>query len=234
MIPKTFLTLALLALAPLSLQAQRPESAAQRIEAARARAARAGIPVELLESRVTEGRAKGVPEERIADAVERRVAGLARAQEAMGRAGGKPSAAELSAGADALEAGADGRSLRAVSDAARAEDRPVALAVLGELVKQGLPVEQARARVLAALDRRGEALARLPEQAARERGGRPEGVGRPSGVGGRPSGVGGKPSGVPGGPPAGVPGAGQRPGTPGGKPAGTPGGKPTGRPGGRP
>lgn len=237
MIRKTIFTVAVLALAPLSLSAQRPESAAQRIEAARARAAQAGIPVELLESRITEGRAKGVSEDRIAAAVERRAAGLARAKEAMARSTARPSASELSAGADALEAGVDGRTLRTVVETARAEDRPVALAVLGELVKQGVPVEQALERVTVALAKRGDALARLPEQAAaaRARGGRPEGAGRPSGVGGRPGTVGGKPSGVPGGPPAGVPGAGQRPGgAPGGKPAGTPGGKPGGTPGGRP
>lgn len=230
MIGKTAAVLVVLALAPLSLVAQGTGSAAQRIEAARARAAQAGIPVELLDNRIAEGRAKGASEERIAQVVERRAAGLTRAQAALARSGSRPSGAELSAGADAMDAGVDGEALRAVASAARAEDRPVALAVLGELVRQGVPVEDALARVTAALQKRGDALASLPQQAAaaRERRGRPEGVGAPGGVGGRPAGVGGGR----GGPPAGVPAAGEKPG--GGKPAGTPGGKPGGKPTGTP
>ncbi len=225
----TVVALAALALAPLSLSAQRPESATQRIEAAKARAAQAGIPAELLQQRITEGRAKGVSEERIAAAVERRAAGLARAQEALARRDSRPTGAELSAGADAIEAGVDGQAIRAVAAAARAEQRPVALAVLGELVKQGVPVQDALDRVTAAMAQRGDALARLPEQAAaaRERRGPPAGAGRPAGVGGRPAGAGAGQ----GGPPASVPGAGQRPGA--GAPAGPPAGTP-GRPGGRP
>lgn len=229
----TVVALAVLSLAPLSVTAQRPENGTQRIEAARARAAAAGIPAELLESRIAEGRAKGVSEERIAAAIERREAGLAKAQDAMKQAGTRPSAAELSAGADAAEAGVDAEALRTVIKAAREkgpEDRAMAVAVLGELARQGVLPEQAAKQVKDALARRDGALAKLPEQAAaaRERRGPPEGAGRPSGVGGgRPSGVGGAPSGTPGGKPAGVPTAGQ-PG--GGKPAGTPSGKPGGRP----
>ncbi|MBW3571262.1 MAG: hypothetical protein KY467_09160, partial [Gemmatimonadetes bacterium] len=52
-------------------QAQDPQ---QRIETARQRAESAGIPVALLDSKVAEGRAKGVPMDRIAGAVERRLA----------------------------------------------------------------------------------------------------------------------------------------------------------------
>lgn len=219
---RTFVVgLALLGAAPLSLDAQGGGQAAERIEAARARAAQAGIPVQLIDSRIAEGRAKGVAEARIAEAVERRAAGLARAQEALGRRGERPTEAELSAGADAVEAGVDGRTLRAVAEAARAEDRAVALAVLGELVRQGVPVGDALAQVESALARRGDALARLPEQAAAaraRRGGAPAAAGRPAGAG-RPASVGGAPAGTPSGPPAGIPapgtGPGNRPGKPG-------------------
>jgi RNA polymerase sigma-70 factor, ECF subfamily len=206
---------ALFAAAPLAGQ-----TVDERIEAARARVQAAGIPVELLDARVAEGRAKGVAEERIAAAVERRAEGLARAREAIaGAATRRATAAELSAGADALEAGVDAASLRAVIQAARDEDRPVAIAVLGELVRQGMPVGEALARVEEALARRDGALARLPEQAAaaRARRGPPEGAG----ASGRPAGAGGPPAGVP------APGAGRPTGTPrGGPPAGTPGGRP--------
>src|SRR4051794_22965269 len=94
---------ALLLLVPLSWAgAQTP---AQRIQAARQRSAQAGIPVALLDGKVAEGRAKGVPEDRIAAAVERRLASLQRARDAM--AGQAPAApltgADLSVGADALE-----------------------------------------------------------------------------------------------------------------------------------
>lgn len=225
MMRKILFTLAMLAVAPLSLQAQSPDDAARRLESALARAVDAGIPVELLQTRIAEGRAKGVSEERIAFAVERRAAGLAKAQEALASALERPSAEEISAGADALEAGADGQTLRAVIEAARAEDRPVALAVLGELVNQGLPVQEALERVTTALEQRGDALANLPQQAAaaRERRGAPEGAGRPGGVGGAPAGMGGPPAVTPGGPPSDIPApTGKRPG--GGNPTGTGGG----------
>jgi hypothetical protein len=200
----TLIALTALALAPLPLHAQR--TPAQRIEAARARAAQVGIPVELLQQRIAEGRAKGVPEDRIAAAVERREAGLERAQDAL--RGTRTTPPELGAAADALDAGVDAQSIRTVIQAARAEERPVALAVLAELVRQGMPMDQALASVTAAIARRGDALARLPEQAAAARArqhGPPAGVGHPV----TPR----------GGPPAGVPGAGQKPGSHGhGKP----------------
>jgi hypothetical protein len=218
---------AFLVLAPVTADAQRAGTPAQRIEDAKARAAQAGIPTELLDARIAEGRAKGVAEDRIAQAVERRANGLAQAQDAMSRQGRRATTAELSAGADAIEAGVDGSSLRIVIQAARDEERPVALAVLGELVRQGLPVGEALNRVTLALQKRGDALANLPHQAAAERGGRPAGAGPPAGVGGRPDGA-SVPRGGAGGPPVGVPAAGQRPGQPGGPPAGRPVGPPTG------
>jgi hypothetical protein len=111
----------------------------------------------------------------------------------------------------------DAAALRAVIEAARSEDRAVALAVLGELVRQGIPAGEALTRVTAALEKRGDALANLPAQATAERGSRPATAGPPAGVGGRPDGAGtARPSGTAG-PPAGVPGAGQRPSNPTGR-----------------
>src|SRR5690606_16834269 len=107
----------------------RAQDAAARIDAARRSVAEAGIPTSLLESRIAEGRAKGIPLERIAGVVERRALALGEAHRALaGAAALGP--ADLSAGADAVEAGIDGASLRAVIAGARAEDRPVAIAVL--------------------------------------------------------------------------------------------------------
>jgi hypothetical protein len=229
MIRHTVVAVALLSLAPGMLQAQRSDEAAQRIQAAQTRVAQAGVPAELLATKIAEGRAKGISEERIAAVAERRAMGLIRAQEALAGSGKRVGGTELAAGADAIEAGVDGSLLRSVIQQARDEDGAVALAVLGELVKQGVPAQQAHDRVAAALQRGGDALANLPQQAidARARRGAPEGAGRPAGAG-RPDGVGNAPAGTRGGKPAGVPGAGSRPG--GGPPAGTPGGRPGGRP----
>jgi hypothetical protein len=214
----------LLALVPGMLQAQGSDEAAQRIQAAQARVAQAGIPADLLATKIAEGRAKGVSEERIAAVAERRAAGLITAQAALAGSGKRIGGRELAAGADALDAGVEANSLRTVIQQARDEDVAVALAVLGELVKQGVPAEQAHERVTAALQRGGDALANLPQQAldARERRGAPESAGRPAGAG-RPGSVGN----APGSTPTGLPTAGTRPGA--GAPSGTTGGRP-GRP----
>ena len=121
-------------------------------------------------------------------------------------AGVRPNAAELSSGADALEAGVDAQALRAVIQAARVEDRPVALAVLGELVRQGVPVQEARDRVRTALQRREANLADLPRRAAAERaaqrqngaaGARPGADRQPGSAAPAGAGQGGRPAGVP-------------------------------------
>ena len=127
----------------------------QRIEAARRRAEASGIPVALLDSKVAEGRAKGVPADRIATAVERRLASLGRAREAMA---GAPrtapvSSADLSVGADALEAGVDPAVLARLTEAAPGAQRAVAISILTELVNGGASSENALARVTAALAR---------------------------------------------------------------------------------
>ncbi|MBW3655971.1 MAG: hypothetical protein KY444_07675, partial [Gemmatimonadetes bacterium] len=142
----------LLALAgvPAAAQAQPAE---QRIEAARRQAQTAGIPVSLLESKVAEGRAKGVPMDRIAAVVERRLASLSSAREAMAAAprAAPVTAADLSVGADALEAGVQPGVLGQLAVAAPADHRAMAIAALTQLVSQGESSERALARVQAAL-----------------------------------------------------------------------------------
>lgn len=217
--------LTMLSLAPGVLQAQSSDEASQRIQAAQERVAQAGIPAELLATKIAEARAKGVSEERIAALAEGRGAGLIAAQKVLEESPKQIGGAEIAAGADALDAGVNANSLRMVIQQARDEDVAVALAVLAELVTQGVPVQQAHDRVEAALQRGGDALANLPQQAleARDRRGAPDGAGRPA-VAGRPAGVGNTPAGIPGGMPAGVPTAGTRPGA--GAPAGTSGRRP--------
>lgn len=200
------LWLALLAL-PAAAHTQDPQ---QRIDAVRRRAEAAGIPVALLDSKVAEGRAKGVPIERIAVAVERRFAVLGRAREAMAAAprGAPVSAADLSVGADALEAGVEPAVLGRLAVAAPADRRAVAIVALTELVSLGESSERALARVTSALQRGPDALRRLPGEAAAERG-RGNGNAPPGQSKGRQNGARGRGQ---GGPPAAVPGPTERPG----------------------
>jgi hypothetical protein len=144
---KFMLAAALLMITPIALQAQESNANA-RIEAALETAVSAGIPVELLQSKVDEGRAKGVSEVRIAAAVEARLQGLKRAAEVLERAEvEKTTSADLSVAADAIEAGVSQNALIKVSRSAPAERRAVAIATLTALVQLGHGSEQALARV---------------------------------------------------------------------------------------
>jgi hypothetical protein len=204
------LVAALVAL-PAAADAQDPQ---QRIDAARRRAEATGIPVALLDGKVAEGRAKGVPLDRIATAVERRLASLARAREAMAAAPrtAPVSAADLSVGADALEAGVDAAVLGRLTVAAPGNQRAAAISILTQLVANGESSERALARVTAALTRGPEALRQLPGEAAAERGGGRGNSAAPPGRGtGRGNNAGGRGRGQ-GGPPASVPGPAERPG----------------------
>jgi hypothetical protein len=207
-------TLALIALLPAALEAQTAE---ERIEAAKIRAQSAGIPVALLDSKVEEGKAKGVPMDRIAVAVEHRGSALEQAHAAMAHGGQELSDADLAAGADALGAGISAAVLETISETAPQDRRAVAITALTELVQLEVAPEEALERVIEALERGPEALASLPGQAAeaRDRRGPPAGIG-PAG-------------GIPAGPPAAVPAPGQQPGAANPTGAGRPGG---GRPGG--
>jgi len=203
--------------APLLLGAQ---TAQARIETALTQAEEAGIPAALLESKIQEGEAKGIPMDRIAEAVEMRLNGLARAAAALeGIPGGPPDGVQLSLGADALGAGVSEAILAELAVGAAQEHRAVAIAALTHLVQQGTVPDVALNRVQDALARGPAALADLPGP-----GGPPFGTPVP----GRP----GPPTGVEPGPPSSIPGPGQGgpPDTPGG--GGPPADLPTGPPGG--
>ena len=189
------------------------QSTQERIDAAVSRAREAGIPVALLESKVAEGKAKGVPMDRIAAAVERREAALEKASDALGRS--EHGAADLSVAADAVESGVSAAVLKAAADAAPRDRRVVAIAALTELVRQGTLPDAALARVKDALKRGPEALANLPAQAAAGQG---HAGAQPAGSQGAGTGQG---RGGAQGPPASVPapGTSTQPTKPGGKPA---------------
>jgi hypothetical protein len=195
-------------------QAQAPQD---RINTAIARARQVGIPVTLLETKIAEGKAKGVSIERIATAVERRQAALERANQALR---GRPdvATADLSVAADALESGVSEAVLRAVTDSAPRERRAVAIAALTQLVEVGQAPEAALERVRDALKRGPDALANLPAQAGgnsgRRGGGPPEAPGNSGGRGGAST---GPPASVP------APGGASQPTRPGGPPGTQPG-----------
>ncbi len=199
-----------------SAQAQPPQD---RINTALARARQMGIPLALLESKIAEGKAKGVSPERIAAALERREATLEKAHDALR---GHPDADDsLAVGADAIESGVSEAVLKAIADNAPRDRRNVAIAALTELVQQGHVPEAALARVREALKREPDALANLPAEAGAGRGRGGEGRGGGASAGGNGHGGGGE-----AGPPSGVPGPGNPP------QAGKPGGPPPGRQGG--
>jgi hypothetical protein len=211
------ISMILLAVPLVSASAQELDPA-QRVQAALDRAAAAGIPVSLLESKIAEGRAKGVRPDVLAGAIERREVGLLRAREAMSAAAAV-SPADLGVGADALEVGVQPEVLRRLAASASSEHRAVAIVALTELVVAGHPAEQALQQVQEALRRGPAALSNLP----RGRGvGPPPDAGRGRGPGGQgPPGQGG---GAGPGPPAGVPGGGQGQGPGGEGPPGQGGG----------
>lgn len=207
---------------PVLAQVQPPQD---RINTAIARARQVGIPVGLLESKIAEGKAKGVPMDRIAIAVERRAMALERASQAM-KGQQAVGEADLAVAADALESGVSEAVLRAAAESAPRERQAVAIVALTQLVQLGHVPEAALDRVRDALKRGPEALLNLPAEAGR--GGAP-GMQPPQAAGGR--------GGANVGPPAGVPAPGDspqssRPGGPPSKPdrSTTPG---AGRSGGR-
>ena len=198
---RRYLLAALLALAPLSAAGAQgtPE---QRIQAARRQAEQSGIPVSLLDGKVAEGRAKGIPMDRIAAAVQRRLESLVRARAAMAGAGRvELSAEDLSVGADALEQGVEPRALGRLAAAAPGDRRAVAIAVLTQLVAEGMASERALEAVTAALARGPEALRQLPGERGNVGRGPPDGRGRENEPGargrGRGQGQGGPPASVP-------------------------------------
>jgi hypothetical protein len=171
---KTLFLAAALALAPVALAAQDSTGttntgagADARVEAALETALNAGIPVSLLERKVAEGEAKGVPMERIAGAVERRLDALLEARDAMTNANvGSTTEGELSVAADAVQGGVSQTALATISRSAPQDRRAVAIAVLTDLVTLGQTSEHALTQVQAALARGPEALANLRAESA--------------------------------------------------------------------
>jgi hypothetical protein len=185
---------AILAMAPAALLAQTPE---ERIQSALHRAESAGVPVELLESKVAEGRAKRMPPAVIANAVERRLAVLQRVQTTLG-ARHHFTTAELTVAADAVQSGVNEAVLNALAQTAPPERRAAAMDALRQLVQNGVSAEEALQRVNKALQRGSEALMNLPAEAAAHGRGNSQGGGPPahSNAGGNSQGRGGPPSGV--------------------------------------
>lgn len=140
------------------------------------RVTEAGIPVAHLEQLQAEGRAKGVPMDVLADAMQRRADALIRARDAMSRQDTDATDAEMAAGADALQAGVSDDVLRALAENSEGGDQRVAAtAALGVLVEMGHVPAEALARVEEALQRGPTALANLRGEAmeARARRGPP-------------------------------------------------------------
>jgi hypothetical protein len=192
----TCLIIALVAAVPVSVQAQNAAAQATsqanaqlgptaRIDAAMQAAAQADIPLTLLESKVAEGKAKNVPLDRIATAVEIRLQSLIKASEIVQRAKlESTSESELAVSADALEAGVSQNALVQISRSAPAERRAVAIATLTALVQLGHASEQALARVSAVV-RSNAGLANLHAETVSQLG---AGVGGGLGVGAGASG----------------------------------------------
>lgn len=169
--------LAITALLPTALAAQvqsqaqsqtqaQAKTPAARIDAAVSAAAQAKIPASLLKSKIAEGEAKRVPEDRIATAVEARLRALLRASSALKRAEVEQhSASDLAVTADALEAGVSESALIRVSSSAPEERRVVAIAVLADLVRLGKSSDAALAQVTSAVST-SAALANLNAQVA--------------------------------------------------------------------
>lgn len=130
-------------------QAKAPHA---RIDAALQAAAEANIPASLLRSKIAEGEAKRVPEERVATAVEGRLRALLRASTTLQRAElAQRGAAELAVAADALEAGVTETALIRVARSAPEERRVVAIAVVADLVRLGQTSDAALAQVTSAV-----------------------------------------------------------------------------------
>ena len=153
--------LVILAIISIPAVAQTPQ---ERIDAAMTRSQQAGIPLSLLESKIAEGRAKGVAMDRIATAVESRLRNLEQAKVVMARVANDVDAAQLSVGADAIGSGISDAVLEKITASAGRDRRAVAVAVLTQLVLHGIAPEAALVQVKDALARGPQALANLAAQ----------------------------------------------------------------------
>ena len=163
--------LIVLALLPAAAVAQSPQ---ERLDAAMTRAQETGIPISLLQSKIAEGRAKGIAMDRVATAVESRLRNLEQAKIIMTRAASDVDAAQLSVGADAIAAGVGEAVLEQISTSASRDRRTVAVAALTQLVLHGTAPETALLRVKDALAHGPQALANLAAQSGNGTGRSPE------------------------------------------------------------
>lgn len=149
---RRFLILILLATLPMALAAQ-DRRLSERLDPATAAAVQqavdsavaVGLPTEPLVQKALEGSTLGASGDRIVAAVAALHGQLGRAREALGDDADE---AELSAGAGALRAGLPAVALRRLRSLR--SDRPlvVPIAVLTDLVSEGVPTEQATRSVL--------------------------------------------------------------------------------------
>jgi hypothetical protein len=114
-------------------------------------AARQGLPVEPLVARALAGVEMGAPAPRVVGAVRALAARLVAARDALAPA---TSAAEVTAGADALAVGVPAAALRDLRRLSPGRSTAVALGVLAQLVSRGVPPARAAAAVTT-LVRRG-------------------------------------------------------------------------------
>jgi len=105
----------------------------------------AGLPTEPLVQKALEGRTLGASGERIVGAVAALHGQLGRARDALG---GEASDAELTAAAGALRAGLTPTALRRLQSLRSGRPLVVPIAVLTDLVAEGVPAEQATRSVL--------------------------------------------------------------------------------------
>lgn len=138
------------------IRAELPAPALQRIEGQLQHAVERGLPVEPILDKAVEGMAKRVPAQRIAGAVVQLTAQLGQARDLLGH-GAPPAAADITAVADALRRGVPEHAIRRIAGGAAAGE-PVAMAVhtVGDLMDQGVPVEEAMTAVEAWRGRGGE------------------------------------------------------------------------------
>jgi microcompartment protein CcmK/EutM len=143
--------------------AQTPQ---ERIDKAMTRSQEVGIPISLLDSKVAEGKAKGVPLDRIATAVESRLRNLEQAKLVLSRAANDVDTAGLSVAADAIGAGVSEAVLEKIAASTGSDRRAIAIAVLTQLVLHGTAPDAALLQVRDAVARGPQALANLAAQSA--------------------------------------------------------------------
>ncbi|GBD33572.1 hypothetical protein HRbin33_02566 [bacterium HR33] len=146
-----------------------PQPLADQIVATVEEARRQGLPDRAVAARVLEGAAKGAAGEQLLAAANRTLAALQDARAALEAGGRLPGAVEIEAASQTLELGVEAQVVATLARAAPSgRSLVVPLAVLGGLVAQGVPADQAldaigRRLELSASDRE---ISRLPDRAA--------------------------------------------------------------------